>query len=65
MAMENDLITADAVEASEYPELSERYQVYGVPLTIANDKARVEGGMPEPMFIERILQGVGVGAPRG
>jgi predicted DsbA family dithiol-disulfide isomerase len=62
MAMENELITADAVEASEYPELAERYQVYGVPLTIANDKARIEGGMPEPMFIEKILQGIGVKA---
>jgi hypothetical protein len=62
MAMESELITADAVEASEYPELSERYQVCGVPLTIANDKARIEGGLPEPMFIQKILQGVGIRA---
>jgi predicted DsbA family dithiol-disulfide isomerase len=48
------------VEASEFAELADRYQVYGVPLTVANDKVRVEGGMPEPMFIPRILQGIGM-----
>jgi hypothetical protein len=60
MAMESELITADMVEASEYPELSDSYQVYGVPLTVANEKVRVEGGMPEQMFISQILQGIGV-----
>ncbi len=60
MAMESELITADMVEASEYPELSDSYQVYGVPLTVANEKVRIEGGMPEQMFIPQILQGIGV-----
>ena len=60
MAMESELITADMVEASEYPELSDSYQVYGVPLTVANETVRVEGGMPEQMFIPQILRGIGV-----
>jgi Thioredoxin domain len=60
MAMESEMITADMVDASEYAELSDRYQVYSVPLTVANDKVRIEGGMPEPMFIPRILQGIGI-----
>ena len=60
MAIESEMVTADMVEASEYAELSDRYQVYGVPLTVANDKFRIEGGMPEPMFIPRILQGIGM-----
>ena len=64
MAIENEWITADAVEASEYPELADAYQVYGVPLTVANDKTRVEGGMPEPQFIQQILQGIGVNAAK-
>lgn len=54
------MITADMVDASEYPELADQYQVYGVPLTVANEKTRIEGGMPEPMFIPRVLQGIGV-----
>jgi hypothetical protein len=60
MAIESELVTADMVEASEFAELSDRYQVYGVPLTVANDKVRIEGGMPEQMFIPRILQGIGM-----
>ncbi len=54
------MITADLVDASEYAELSDRYQVYAVSLTVANDKVRIEGGMPEQMFIPRILQGIGI-----
>jgi hypothetical protein len=63
MAMESDLVTADMVDAAEFGELSERYQVYGVPLTVANDKSRVEGGMPEPMFVPKILNGIGLKIP--
>ncbi len=54
------MVTADMVDASEYPELADMYQVYGVPLTVANEKVRIEGGMPEPMFIPRVLQWIGV-----
>lgn len=58
MAMESELVTADAVDATEYPDLAERYQIYGVPLTVANERVRLEGGMPEAMFVQKILQGV-------
>ncbi len=61
MAIENVLVTADMIEAAEYPELSGRYNVYGVPLTVANDKVRLEGGAPEGYFVPRLLQGLGVG----
>ncbi len=57
MAIESALVTADMVEASEFPELADHYQVYGVPLTVANETVRVEGGMPEPMFVPQILKG--------
>ena len=60
MAIESELVTADMIEAAEFAELSDRYQVYGVPLTVANDKAQIEGGMPEQMFIPRLLQGIGM-----
>lgn len=58
MAMESEWVTADAVEASEYPELSDQYQVYAVPLTVANNKIRVEGGLPENAFIDQILKSI-------
>ena len=36
MAMENDLIVAEMVEATEFPELSNQYNVSGVPHTTIN-----------------------------
>ncbi len=59
MAIENELVRADMIEATEFPELSQRYMVYGVPLTVANEQARLEGGAPEPYFVPRILAELG------
>ena len=36
MAMENDLVVAEMVEATEFPELSDKYNVSGVPHTAIN-----------------------------
>lgn len=44
------------VEASEFPELSDRFGVYGVPKTIINDVGGVEGAVPEQRFMDQILQ---------
>jgi hypothetical protein len=60
MAIENEHIRADMIEATEFPDLSQRYMVYGVPLTVANEKARLEGGAPEPYFVPRILGELGI-----
>jgi Thioredoxin domain len=60
MAIENELIRADMIEATEFPELSQRYSVYGVPLTVANETVRLEGGAPEAYFIPQILQKLGI-----
>ncbi len=65
MAIENPLISADMVEASEFPELSQLYSVYGVPLTVANEKVRLEGGAPEGYFIPELLKKLGVVQPSG
>lgn len=61
MAIQNPLISADMVEASEFPDLSQRYSVYGVPLTVANEKVRMEGGAPESYFVPELLKKLGVG----
>ena len=54
-ALENDLITAEMVEATEFPHLSQRYQVRGVPRTVVNETGFVDGGLPEAMFVEQML----------
>lgn len=60
MAIESEFIRADMVEATEFPEVSQRYDVYGVPLTVANDTVRFEGGAPEPYFIPHLMQQLGI-----
>jgi predicted DsbA family dithiol-disulfide isomerase len=56
MAMENDAITAECIEATEFPDLSRQYRVMAVPRTVINDKVAIEGALPESMFIDRILE---------
>lgn len=59
MAIEFPRITADVVEVSEYPELGQRYRIYGVPKTVVNDEIELEGAVPEAMLIDRLLAAYG------
>ncbi len=54
--MENDLIRADAIEATEFPELAGKYRVYAVPKTVINEDAFLEGSLPEEFFLDGILK---------
>lgn len=56
MAFANPHITADAVDAQEFMDLSRRYRVTGVPKTVVNDAIEILGGLPEADFIEAALQ---------
>ncbi len=56
LALASDKITADMVEATEFPSLAERYQVYGVPRTVINDVVHVEGAMPENALISELMK---------
>jgi glutaredoxin-like protein len=58
-AMESELITADMVEAIEFPHLANKYAVYGVPRTVINEKVHQEGAVPEPMLLAKLLEAVG------
>ncbi len=59
MAMVNPNITADMIEAQEFPELSQRFSVRGVPRTVVNEKFNIDGGLPEDAFISQIIDYVG------
>jgi glutaredoxin-like protein len=59
LALESDLIRADMVEAIEFPHLSMKYQVQGVPRTVINEKVHIEGAVPEPMLMTRFKEAVG------
>jgi predicted DsbA family dithiol-disulfide isomerase len=53
-ALESDLVTADMVEATEFPHLAQRYQVRGVPRTIVNETGVIEGALPEVQFAQAV-----------
>lgn len=56
LAIENVYITADMVEATEFPHLAMRYNVSGVPRTIVNEKTPIEGAVPEKVFVEKVIE---------
>jgi predicted DsbA family dithiol-disulfide isomerase len=56
IAMVRPNVTAEVIEASEFPEVSTRYQVRAVPRTVVNDRFVVEGAVPPEMFIEGLLE---------
>ena len=56
LAMENEWITADMVEATEFPHLANKYEVYGVPRTVINETIHVEGAAPEPMLVNELMK---------
>ena len=57
-ALENDLIRADAIEASEFPDLATLYRVYAVPRTVINGQGSIEGSLPEDFFLDAVLKAV-------
>lgn len=59
LAMENPHIEAEMVEATEFPELSDRFNVSGVPQTTINYGAgTVVGAVPEEHLLAEILKAV-------
>jgi hypothetical protein len=61
-AMESDLVTADCIEATEFPELSGKYRVYSVPKTMINGRRSVEGALPEEFYLDGVLRMLGSSA---
>lgn len=72
-AMLNENITADMIEATEFQELSMKYQVQGVPKTVINDdwleedddgeilrypKWSVVGAVPEKALLEKVKEAI-------
>ena len=55
LAMASDWITADMVEATEFPHLANKYQVYGVPRSVINEVIHIEGAVPEGHLISQLM----------
>ena len=56
LAMLNENIIADMVEATEFQELSMKYHVQGVPKTVINDDWDVVGGVPAQTLMTKVRE---------
>ena len=56
LAMANQQVRADMVDAAEFPQLVNRYDVHGVPLTVVNGRHAFEGALAPEQAILGILK---------
>ena len=59
MAVESEHITADVIEAMEFPDLSRRYGVRGVPKIVINETTEFVGALPEAQYLAHVREAVG------
>lgn len=58
MAVENDNIKADMINAQEFPELAQKYDVFSVPKIVINETVQFEGAVDENAFLDKVLESV-------
>jgi len=51
IAIESPLVSATAIDATEFPDLVRRYNVTGVPKTIINDTVEIMGAVSEEALV--------------
>ena len=54
LALASDHVTADVVDASEFRELADRYDVRRVPRTVINETLHIEGAVPEAALVAEL-----------
>jgi glutaredoxin-like protein len=57
LAVENDMIWADVIDGTEFPQLAQKYSVTGVPKVIINEKIEFVGAFNEDLFAEHVVLG--------
>lgn len=55
MALASPRVRSLIVEANEFPELSQRFEVQGVPRTVVNRAGAFVGALPGPAFVDAVL----------
>jgi glutaredoxin-like protein len=61
-AIESDLITADGVEVTGYPDLAQKYRVSSVPKTVVGETAEFVGAGPESLLLKHVQQAANGGS---
>jgi thioredoxin family protein len=54
-ALASERVSATAIEANEFPQLSQELGVWAVPRIVIDGEPRFDGSQPEPEFLRRIL----------
>lgn len=54
-ALASERVTATAIEANEFPQLSQELGVWSVPRIVVDGEPRWDGSVPEAEFLRRIL----------
>jgi len=62
--MQSDKITADGIEVTGYPELSQKYGVSSVPKTVVGESHEFIGAAPEAMLL-KVIQDATAAPPAG
>ncbi len=65
LALESEHITADMVEAAEFPDLVQRYGIRAVPHVVINGRTAFVGALPEAEFVARVLEAAGIATKPG
>ena len=55
-ALASEQITAEAIEAAEFPDLVQKFRVQGVPKTVINESVEFLGAVPEKQALEHVLK---------
>jgi predicted DsbA family dithiol-disulfide isomerase len=58
MAVASPRVRGECIEATEFPELAQRYRVMAVPKIVINDRVEFEGALPEAQFLQAVLRAV-------
>jgi hypothetical protein len=51
----SERLTAAAIEANEFPQLSQELGVWAVPRIVVDGEPRWDGAVPEAEFVRRVL----------
>jgi predicted thioredoxin/glutaredoxin len=54
-ALASERVTAAAIEANEFPQLSQELGVWAVPRVVVDGEPRWDGSVPEPEFLRRLF----------
>ena len=58
-ALASEKVRADVIEATEFPDLAQRYAVRAVPKSVINDKWELLGSVPAQKLLEAVETAAG------